>query len=237
MFRDQDFLACAFFHQFDSELLNICRTLDRYREEASRQGIGTRLLTTWKREGPPTWRKELLWKATFFNCFPAVTGLPTKACVPLVDAFFQTLIRVNGSSHMDYDETIVGVIGDFETKNSFHAFVRLQRSVETFLPDGDGCSAALLKWDDFLVLRKQLEDATNELYYSVRYDPEEFVPAPEKDEETNEFLRDLRRPNLKYGPRLRAGEWEDEVMAYLYRPYGFLYECHRAHAMSLGMCG
>lgn len=82
----------------------------------------------------------------------------------------------------------MGAIKDLETRSSFDAFQRLQISVRSSLYFDD---SSAMQWEDFLVLHRQLKDATDELYYSVAYDPEELVPAPGQDDETNEFLRDV----------------------------------------------
>ena len=65
-----------------------------------------------------------------------------------------------------------------------------------------------MKWEDFLLLRAQLDDATREMFYTIKYGSS--------------------------APKFHSSSWREEVMMYLHRPYGLLYEATRDHALSQG---
>lgn len=181
--------------------------------EASRQGVGVHLLLQWKHSGRDAWSEELLWmSSSSYVWLIHVQGLPTKRFLVLLDVFIQTLVRVSGRMYRDYDLAIVHIIDTLQTEGTKRASERLRHDILEgvfLLHDPSHVSNMDMKWEDFLLLRAQFIEATREMYHSIKYGSN--------------------------APRFHPSSWREEVMMYLHRPHGFLYEATRDHALSLGL--
>lgn len=180
--------------------------------EAYRQEVSVRLLSTWKDSDRDGWSKELLWTSSFFTMLFNAQGLPTKRFLVLLDMFIQTLGRVSGRMYRDYDLVVVHIIDALRTEGTIRASKQLRRELLEgmfLLHDPAETGKMDMRWEDFLLLRAQLKEATKEMYYSIH--------------------------NGSSAPRLHPSGWREEVMMYLHRPHGFLYYANCAHALSLGL--
>ena len=180
---------------------------------AQSMGVSEKLFYSWKNSDQEKWMFELVWKLEFNKLLLTdKQGPPTKRFMVLLDLFLQSLMSISGCMNKDYDVFVIHIIktimnsGTFLAINELSAYFQEKTLRQNLLNN--------LTWELFVNLYKQIQLLCDEMYYGIKND---------------DFYTKCATSRIKFD----AEKMEDEVMAYLYRPGGFLSKCACAHFMSM----